>query len=254
MDSMNQDKTKKIRFVFPVILIFLLLITGTAFYLYPPEIYRCLFISLSPDFEKIGHEIYISKNTPDEIRDSVYSLIKEADNRVKSFWESGKRVGNPKIIYCHSNDALLMLSRKKSVVTYKTPINCYIIISKNSLDLDIISHELFHTEFAARIGYLNSMYEIPVWFDEGLAMQVDYRSQFSDSEYDKCKDRIEGKIKLSELTTSEEFWSDNYYLHYLKSGHEINQRMKKSGKKGLKKLITSIKEGESFSTALEKWF
>lgn len=44
---------------------------------------------------------------------------------------------------------------------------------------DIVAHELMHAELFARVGYWRRLTEIPTWFDEGLAMQVDERSAYA---------------------------------------------------------------------------
>ena len=44
--------------------------------------------------------------------------------------------------------------------------------------VDVIAHEWAHAEIAQRVGGLRRNLLMPVWFDEGLAMQVDWRAHF----------------------------------------------------------------------------
>lgn len=54
-----------------------------------------------------------------------------------------------------------------------------IVLGPEGLNIDVASHEYAHTELAERSSVLKRTYRIPTWFDEGLAMQVDYREEFS---------------------------------------------------------------------------
>ena len=55
---------------------------------------------------------------------------------------------------------------------------CVIVGSKGQ-NIDVIAHELMHAEIADRVGYWRRFTQLPVWFDEGLAMQVDYRAAYT---------------------------------------------------------------------------
>lgn len=44
---------------------------------------------------------------------------------------------------------------------------------------DVVAHELMHAEIADRVGVWGRQSQLPVWFDEGLAMQVDFRPQYA---------------------------------------------------------------------------
>ena len=46
---------------------------------------------------------------------------------------------------------------------------------------DVIAHEYAHAELSTRLGFFPRLLHIPIWFDEGLAMQVDLRSDYSET-------------------------------------------------------------------------
>ncbi len=50
-----------------------------------------------------------------------------------------------------------------------------LVIGPKGRTVDIIAHELAHGEISARTSPLLRSYKLPVWFDEGLAMQLDLR-------------------------------------------------------------------------------
>lgn len=228
-------------------IISLLLFTGFIFS--QPEVSRCIFINYSSRFEESGENIYISKDTPPAVKDSVLSLISLADKRVKSFWNENKRTGNPVIIYCHNNNLFKKYSARKFIITYKTPVNCYIVFGKNCIDKDMISHELAHSEFASKLNFFKRTTTIPVWFDEGLALRVDLRNDFSVQKYIEVRDSINREVKLSDIETFEDFMSGDSYYHYLYAGYEVNNWLKSAGLKGLINLVDRINAGEEFLSA-----
>ena len=62
-----------------------------------------------------------------------------------------------------------------SFLGYKTCVS----IGPNGQNVDVVAHELMHAEIASRTGFLKRMRTIPIWFDEGLAMQVDFREKYT---------------------------------------------------------------------------
>ena len=53
-----------------------------------------------------------------------------------------------------------------------------VLIGPKGQNVDVVSHELMHAETADRIGFVAKFTELPTWFDEGLAMQVDFRPAY----------------------------------------------------------------------------
>ena len=53
-----------------------------------------------------------------------------------------------------------------------------VLLGPQGTNRDVAAHEVAHAEFAARAGVLLRTVRVPVWFDEGLAMQVDHRAAY----------------------------------------------------------------------------
>ena len=53
------------------------------------------------------------------------------------------------------------------------------MIGTKGRNIDIVAHELMHAEIADRLGYWHRLTKLPIWFDEGLAMQVDFRPHYN---------------------------------------------------------------------------
>jgi hypothetical protein len=59
-----------------------------------------------------------------------------------------------------------------------------VLIGPKGAGVDVVAHELMHAEIHYRVGYLKRFFQIPTWFDEGVAMQVDHRSLYLLSQQD----------------------------------------------------------------------
>jgi hypothetical protein len=208
-----------------VIFFILNVLAWAGFYIKSSELFNCFFINYSNNFTEIKENLYISLDTPETLQDSIIAALDKADKRVCSFWNVNQRAGNPVIIFCYSKDMLTSYSRNNFIVTYKTPLKCFIIFYRDYIDLDILSHELSHTEFCSRIGYFKNS-KIPVWFDEGLAMQVDYREEYSEEKYNELKDSATMKVDLSTISKAGEFYAGNYYYHFILAKHEVSSWIK----------------------------
>jgi len=239
-------KVKKIFIYSGLTLVTLIIIGLVGGYLMNPELAACATVSFSDNFIKHEKEIYISKDTPQEISDTLLFLINRADKRVCSFWKEKQREDNPKIIFCYSKELYNKYSRGSVGKTVYTSLGAFIIIGMNFIDLDKISHELCHTELFSRLGYFKIKKGIPKWFDEGLALQVDYRKEFSKERFLLVKDSMKAEPALSQMNTVENFYNKDYYIHFLKAGYEVGTWLYKVGDKGLVKLIDGMNNGKDF--------
>ncbi len=214
---MNLKKIIKITIISFVVL---LILTAAVFYISSRELFNCMTIGESYEFIEPGSNIYISKDTPKKLQDSIIFILKEADKRVCAFLNTNKLTKNPVRIFCYSKSLLSDYSRGNLILTYKTPLNSFIVFSKDRIDTDMLSHELLHAEFCSRTGYFKNK-NMPVWFDEGLAMLVDFRKEYSEEKYSELKDSIEMKIKLPDIAAPGKFYSGNHYFHFLAARHEV---------------------------------
>jgi hypothetical protein len=54
----------------------------------------------------------------------------------------------------------------------------YVTLNMEQFGLDVTAHELMHAELAKRLGYWARITQLPTWFDEGVALQLDRRAQY----------------------------------------------------------------------------
>lgn len=227
------------------ILILLTTLLGLAiihFIVFPQQT-RCLLIDYS-SFQKEGL-LYFDPKTAKPYRDSLQTYIEKGRLRIIDFW--GEQQCKPLFIYC---------SNKASFEKYGSPIpvpalthiklGARIVISEEGVDQDIIAHELMHAELYQRIGFYKWSFKIPRWFDEGLAMQSDYRNYYSEDTLKALSDNFKNLPDLRTLETGAQFNSgsrEKIMFNYMTAAHEIR---KWYTKEKMDKFIKAMNEGKSF--------
>ncbi|QHT70231.1 hypothetical protein GXP67_28075 [Rhodocytophaga rosea] len=249
---MRKTTTKFLLFLLASILF----IVVCYFFAYP-QVIRCAAIRFT-DFTEIQPGIYASPGTSAREQQQLTTLIKTSQQRLKGFW--GNIESKPVIIFCHTLELYQTYgSQNGSPANYfGSPLGLFVVISPGGLDIDVISHEMCHAELTGRLGWLTMNMEIPQWFNEGLALMVDYRfpnanGQVSYQLYQqKWKELTYGSnftLNLDELEEIERFVPKDVYsqqLAYLRSGMEVSRWLEKAQRIGLVHLITTIQSGGDF--------
>jgi len=236
-------KKRKVLFLF---LLILFTSVGLAHAFVFPQQTRCILLDFH-SFEKEG-SLYFRSGLEESTKQELLRLIEEAEKQVADFW--GENLSHPKFIYCQ-DDA----DYKKFGVTFMTPavahmkLGSYVVISKKGVNLDIIAHELSHTELYERIGFFNREFKIPTWFDEGLAMQVDHRSYYS---IDSLKVKSNNFENLSEVkkmnsyTTFGRGTRKEVMLNYATAKYEVS---KWYTPEKLRTFLQKINNGDDFENS-----
>ncbi len=233
---------------FIALLIFIPIVAVAHYYLFPQET-KCILIDYS-SFKKDGRLYYDTATSPKTI-DSLKSVISEASLRIADFW--GEKKADPKFIYC-ATDSIFKKYGDNNLdpATTHYKLGSYIVINKNGIDLDIIAHEMSHAELEKRIGFYNETFKIPTWFDEGLAMQNDYRNYYSEDRLKAISDNFENLPELDSLKTARQFWSaspQKVMLNYMTAKYQVKNWYSKLK---LDNLINDLNSGESFEKAYDQ--
>ena len=221
-----------------------LLSVGLAIYAH--DVIACSLVGYS-DFEQIGKNIYVATDTSEEDRKQLLSLIGEAKRRVASKYIH--LVSTPVIIAARRMDSLKWFSSNEYASTHFLPGQSYIVIGPKGHNTDVISHELVHSGIFEQVGYWVRSVHIPVWFDEGIAMQVDSRKK-----YDLLVEK-DNSIALDSLRYSWQFFNgDDVELtnHYAVSKAEVKRWLSKAGDGSVQSLLKKVKSGADFDETYRK--
>jgi len=118
------------------------------------------------------------------------------------------------------------------------------MIGPEGRNVDVVAHEMLHGELHHRVGWLQRWLQIPVWFDEGVAMQVDYRSR-----YDLPVEQIPSAASVRELTTFSKFQSGAVVSNYARAKYVVASWLARIGEKSLYQRLERMRNGQSFEEA-----
>jgi hypothetical protein len=240
---------KKITIRAFLILLITIPVAAFAHFIFFPQQTRSILIDYS-SFKKEG-SLYFNATTPKNKTDAIQSLIQSASGRVAAFW--GQKTCAPKYIYCDTETDFKKFGSPSPVPALThVKFDAYIVISSEGADLDIIAHEIAHAELYNRIGFYNWTFKIPTWFDEGLAMQNDYRNYYSEDTLKLKTNNFKNLPDVKQLKTGKQFHegtNDQIKLNYMAAKHEVKNWY---SKEKLEQLITDLNSGKSFEEAFGK--
>lgn len=225
------------------ILVVFCLTFASAAHSYPPAIIAAL-IDFS-DFHKAGKNVYFEGDLSETEQRDMLTLLDAAKDRItKTF---GEPIAKPTII---------VISSPKTASKYgihdvpgkffSSPWGNYLILNQKQPSVDVTAHELFHAEIAERLGYTARYWRFSTWLDEGLALQVDYRSQymFDCATFDKSEIR-----RVKELDSPSRFWSadkDQNIKNYQAAKAAVCVLFKQVLHSSLYGYLERIRQGENF--------
>lgn len=189
------------------------------------------------DFASIEENTYVDNQFVDSEKERFRSLLQQAKQRIEQNF--GGYSSSPRIIFVSNPEKVKKFALGNApAVTHITPWEQYIIIGPKTNSIDVIAHELFHAEIAIRLGYWAWQTKFPVWLNEGLAMQVDYRKQYlSDSKAGITHKQFN---KVIALRKSSDFWREN---------KESNIRHYRLAKSAVTEILNNTNEGLYFILA-----
>ena len=126
-------------------------------------------------------------------------LILDAESRISEVY--GKTKAPHYIANSSSAMTRWLFKANPYAKTITIPGKSCVVIGPNGGKVDVLAHELVHAEIANRLGYWSYLTRLPVWFNEGAAMQVDDRPQ-----YDLAVDTVTVKL-MRQLPETSAFYA-----------------------------------------------
>ncbi len=236
---------KKIIRSFLIIFLMLPLLAAAHFFIFPQET-RCILIRFA-DFDK-QENIYFRHSTKVEKINTLLKIRSAAEERNNKFWKNNCLL-NYRIIYCNTEKDFNDYGHPGVPAVTQLKMGACVVLKDESLDIDILAHEIAHTVLYNNIGWYKTMFKIPIWFNEGLAMQVDGRSYYSiDTLLLKKKNGLVLPDVMQFKKTGDFFsgTSASVMLNYATAKFVVHEWLKTHS---LKKFINAIDKGENFETA-----
>lgn len=229
------------------VLLFLVVVCAALAYAYP-QLIRCTLIGFT-SFRHIDTKLYVSPALDEQEHLVIKTMLADARVRITSHF--GEATATPTIIVVDNDELANKFGLGRAPGTLLiAPWGNYLLLHFTKGNLDVAAHELVHAEIAQRLGYLNRMTKFPTWLDEGIALQVDYRP-----EYSLLFDLDELELaRVTTLNTPKDFWTNSAeqnIRNYRSSKVAANKTFFNKGTQGaLYSLLNRINQGEDISTLI----
>ena len=128
-----------------------------------------------------------------------------------------------------------------------------VIIGPKGQNVDVVAHELMHAELLDRAGFWGGLTRIPVWFDEGVGMQVDYRPDFDPPQL--SGDALPQTRYVQQLTSVRQFSDVNarqLTWNYIAAKAEVAHWLTMVGASDLYPRLQRIRNGETLEKMLRR--
>ncbi len=119
-----------------------------------------------------------------------------------------------------------------------------VFIGPKGQSVDVVAHELMHAELHARVGTWQRWTQVPAWFDEGVAMQVDWRPRYA-----LPAAAYAARTEVMQLTTADEFFSpDDQVLtrNYARARAVVSEWLEGVGNGSLFDRLDALQNGGTF--------
>lgn len=104
------------------------------------------------------------------------ALLTQARSRISRTF--GDSTSNPHIVFFNSTQPFIFYQPNLYGSTQFFGNKVCVFIGPEGQNIDVVSHELVHADIFSILGAIDRTLHLPVWLDEGIAMQVDHRPEY----------------------------------------------------------------------------
>jgi hypothetical protein len=154
-------------------------------------------------YVQIDDDVYAARDLPLEERRRALTALRAARGRIAGTF--GVPVARPTTIIAADDREAARLGLVGNVpgTAFISPLRTEVVLNLAHFSIDVTAHELVHAEVAHRLGFWTRTVKLPVWFDEGVAIQLDRRAPYLVD----CGAVGEERIRaVRQLTTVRRFW------------------------------------------------
>lgn len=159
--------------------------------------------------DKLQPNVYTTAEFSSEQVAALSEYVTAAVERIHTSY--GATVANPRLLITGSVAMANKWGANETASMHRMPWRTCIVIGPEGQSVDVIAHEWLHAEIQTRAGLWNFLNQIPVWFDEGVALTVDFRAPFLPENIQLSEDEI---MAVRELSSARDFFSGDMRHHY----------------------------------------
>jgi hypothetical protein len=205
-----------------------------------------LFPSLS-GFDEVAADVWAEREMSAAARDRLVDTVAAARGAVERFFSGVS--GHHVVLACSTARCYRMCGGIGLGTTF---FGNRVLLSPGGVSSSKVSHELSHVELASRVGALRALFQVPQWFDEGLAVIVSDDPDFTEAKWLAATEGGARAPALQQLETVRGWLAatkENKQLSYGTARHEVVRWYARAGPKGLQRVFAAIRAGEKFERA-----
>lgn len=203
------------------------------------EVLTCK-IAGSPAYVEISDGLYVSALIEEYEYGRIEASILDARTRIEETF--GKLTSSPKMIITQNSAEADSLGSNATAHSHLSAFGQCLVFGPEGRNVDVFAHELVHAEVHSRIGWLTQLISIPVWFNEGIALIVDYRAPYLPTNIDIRESEVE---LVKSKNYGYQFFSDDAIKNYQASRLAVDP----IDPKLLYSKLEEINSGKSFADA-----
>jgi hypothetical protein len=227
----------------------LVLVPAIAWAVAQPRIVRTHLVPLIPpgDLVRVGDDLWVESAMNSVELGRVEDDLVRARARVAGIF--GEVRAHPTVIVVRDVAGIDRYCANDTGAAYNSPFGSFVVLGPHGYaSVDVIAHELVHAEHAQRAGYLRYTLATPMWFIEGLAMQVDTRSRYDDRAWSETTDDGRNAPALESLETARGFGGGNAVARYATARRKVARWLAEAGPRGLHTLLEASLSSGSFES------
>lgn len=171
-------------------------------------------------YQQISDQVYVHNSSEKADLGNINQLMNAASARITGMY--GPPISQPAVIITTTKSEAVKWGANETASMHRLPGRSCIVIGPEGLNTDVLAHEWLHAEIQHRVGFLRTLTEIPVWFDEGAALTVDFRSPFLIENINSDVTKIAG-VQL--LTRGKNFFSGSIRENYQMARVAVSSRI-----------------------------
>lgn len=161
------------------------------------------------NYRQIGSDVFVADDISAVQAKLIKELIAAAAERIGQVY--GTPVSTPRFVITGDIHSAANWGANETASMHRMPWRSCIVIGPKGQNIDVIAHEWLHAEIQYRVGLLRFLTEIPVWFDEGAALTLDYRAPFLPENINLADAEVSA---VQQLTSDRSFFANNIRQHY----------------------------------------
>lgn len=214
----------------------------------PPWFNRAI---AATSYIRIADNIHVDPALSNADRQRVLADLKTARERIAALYGAPRAQPVTMIAASVGEAARLGLGAGVPGAAFVSPTGTQVVLSMANFSIDVAAHELMHAELADRLGFWTRVTRLPVWFDEGIALQLDWRRGYVVDCAEIGAQRI---AHVRTLFRRSQFWdggNEQIIGHYQAAKCAAAEVLKRHPPHSLYQSLGRLRDGESFVDVFE---